>query len=82
MVGVQGEIELDGAAVEELGGGDMDEACGLHHAQEAIDEEEQDRDNEEEVVPDGVVEPEEREEEVEVVDGEEDVVEAAADEGE
>ena len=60
----------------------MDKTCRLNHAKETIDEEEHDRDDEEEVVPHGVVEPEEGEEEIEVVGREEEIVETTADEGE
>ena len=69
--------KLDNTSLEDLHGRDLNETCRLHHANESIDEEEQHGDYEEMIVPHGMVDPEEGVEEVQVVHGEESVVETA-----
>ena len=77
IIRVEREFELDFTGLEDLSGEDVNDWPGLDHPEEAIDEEEQHGDYEEMIVPHGMVDPEEGEEEIQVVHGEEQVVETA-----
>ena len=74
---VEREFELNFPWLEDLGREDINDSSGLDHPEEAIDEEEQHGDYEEVIVPDGMVDPEEGVEEIQVVHDEEHVVETA-----
>ena len=80
VIRVEREFELNFAGLEDLGRHDIYDRPRLDHPEEAIDEEEQHGDYEEVIVPDGMVDPEEGVEEIQVVHGEEHVVETAPEE--